>query len=84
MWGRRPCQRAALGDEGGRAPAFRAAAVPFRFGPGQIVPPHIVGLAGHLGIDEAVDGFVGDALLAVLHGEVASHLLGRSAVFEPR
>ena len=69
-------QRAAQGDEGGRAAAFEAASAAFRFGPGQIVAPRVLFLAGDLGVDEAVDGLVGDDRLLALPREAAGHLLG--------
>ena len=77
-------QWAAQGDEGRRAPAFGAASAAFRFGPGQIVPPGIVFLAGDLSVDEAIDGLVGDDRLVVLPSEATRHLLRRPAVLEPR
>ena len=77
-------QRAAQGDEGGRAPAFIAAAPPFRFRLGEIVAPGVLFFAGDLGIDEAVDGFVRDNRPVLVHGEAAGHLLGRPAALEVR
>ncbi len=77
-------QRAAQGDEGGGAAAFITSAAAFGFGPGQIVAPSILGVAGHLGIDEAVDGFVGEDRSVLLHRKTPGHLLGRPAVLESR
>ena len=83
--GARPLgQRAAQGDEGRRATAFEAAAAAFGFRPRQVVAPGIIFFAGDLGVDEAVDGLVGDDRPGVLPREAASHLLGRPAVLKPR
>ena len=58
---RRPLrQRAAQSDKGRRATPLVATAPAFGFGPGQIVAPGVLCFAGHLRIDEAVDGLVGD------------------------
>ncbi len=76
--------RAAQGDEGGGAAAFKGPAAPFGFGPGQIMAPGIRGVAGHLGIDEPVDGLVGEARSLLLHGQATRHLLGGPAMLEAR
>ena len=64
--------------------AFEAAAAAFGFRPRQVVAPGILFFAGDLGVDEAVDGLVGDDRPGVLPSEAASHLLGRPAVLKPR
>ena len=83
--GARPLgQRAAQGDEGRRATAFEAAAAAFGFRPRQVVAPGVLCFAGHLRIDEAVDGLVGDDRSVLLPSEAAGHLLGGPAVLELR
>ena len=69
-------QRAAQSDEGSRAATLVATAPAFGFGLRQIVAPGVLCFAGHLRIDEAVDGLVGDDRLLALPGEAAGHLLG--------
>ena len=82
---RRPLgQRAAQSDEGRRAAPLVATAPAFGFGLRQIVAPGVLCFAGHLRIDEAVDGLVGDDRSVLLPGETAGHLLGRPAVLELR
>ena len=82
---RRPLsQRAAQSDKGRRAAPLVATAPAFGFGPGQVVAPRVLFLAGHLRIDEAVDGLVGDDFPVVFEGEAAGHLLGGPAVLELR
>ena len=77
-------QRAAQSDEGRRAAPLVAPAPAFGFGLRQIVAPGVLCFAGHLRIDEAVDGLVGDDRSVRLPGEAAGHLLGGPAVLEPR
>ena len=55
--------------------AFAAPATPLRLGMGQVVAPAVVLLACHLGVDEPVDGLMGDDLAARLHSQPTRHLL---------
>jgi hypothetical protein len=59
-----------------RASALPAAAAALAFATGQIVPPAVVLGAGKLGIDEAIDAFIGDHLAALFELEPAGDLLG--------
>ena len=82
---RRPLrQRAAQSDKGRRAAPLVATAPAFGFGLRQIVAPGVLCFAGHLRIDEAVDGLVGDDRSVLLPSEAAGHLLGGPAVLELR
>ena len=71
-----------VGDKGGGAAALAPPPAPFELGPRQIVTPGIVLRAADLGVNEAVDGFVGDDGPAGLAGQTAGHLLGRPALLE--
>ena len=73
---------AAVGDTGGGAAALAPPPAPFELGPGQIVAPGIVLRAADLGVNEAVDGFVGDDGPPGLAGQAAGHLRGRPALLE--
>src|SRR3954447_23040705 len=63
-------------DEFLRASAPSAAAATFALAARQTAPPAIVLGAGKLGVDEAVDGLIGDHLTAPLALEPAGNLLG--------
>ena len=72
-----------VADAGGGAAAPAPAPAPAPLGAGEVVTPGPVRLgAGGLGVDEAIDGLVGDDGLARLPPEPASDLLWRPAVFE--
>ncbi len=73
---------AAVGDTGGGAAALAPPPAPFELGPGQIVAPGIVLRAADLGVNEAVDGFVGDDGPPGLAGQAPGHLRGRPALLE--
>ena len=64
-----------LGDEGGRAAAPASPVAPFELGSGEVATPGVFLLTGQLGVDEAVDGLVGDDLAARRQGQTAGHLL---------
>jgi len=70
-------------DEVCGASALLTAKAALGFGAGQIAAPGEVLMAGDLGVDEAVDGFVADDRSAVLQGQPASGLFRRQAVSEP-
>jgi hypothetical protein len=63
-------------DEADGAAALAAAAAALALGSRQIMPPAIVLVTRHLGIDEAVDALVADHLAAGLAGKPSGDLLG--------
>ena len=71
-------------DEGGRTATTPPPPAPFPLGPWQVVAPSGTSLGARgLGIDEAIDGLVGDDRRAPLPPEPARDLLWRPALFEP-
>ena len=75
-------QGAAVGDERGRAAAFAAPPAPLGLGLGKVVTPVIVLGTGQLGIDEAVDGLVGNDGTPGFQSKASGHLLGRPTLVE--
>ena len=72
---------AAVSHQGGGAATFASAAAG-GFGVREIVPPGIGFRPGDLGVEEAVDGFVGDNRPPGVAGEAPGHLLGGPALLE--
>ena len=73
---------AAVSDEGGGTTTFATAPAALGLGAGKIVAPGVVFLARELGVDEAVDGLVGDEGAVGLASQAAGDLLGRPALLE--
>jgi hypothetical protein len=67
-------------DEACGAAALAAAQAPLALAARQIVAPAVVFGAGDLGVDEAVDAFVADHLVANLAGKPTCDLLGGPAL----
>ena len=77
------CQGPPVVDAGGGAAAPAPAPAPAPLGAGEVVTPGPVRLgAGGLGVDEAINGLVGDHGPAGLPSEPARDLFRRPAVFE--
>ena len=71
-------------DKGGGTAAPAAPPAPFPLGTGEVVAPGAARFsAGGLGVDEAVDGLMGNDRRAPLQPEPAGDLLRRPALFEP-
>ena len=69
-------------DEGSRAAAFASTPAAFRLAAGQIAAPGVVFRTSQLGVDEPVDGLVGDDLLARLQGQTPGNPIWRPALLE--
>jgi hypothetical protein len=76
-------QRNTAFNEACRASALPAPAAALALAARQISAPAIVLGASDLGVDEAVDAFVGDHLAPLLKGEATGDLLGRPTACEP-
>ena len=74
------CKGSSEGDERDGTAAFGPAPPAFGLGLGQEVAPVVVLGAGDLGVDETVDGFVGDDAALALQGQSFGHLLRRPAL----
>ena len=72
-------ERDPVGDVGGRAAAAPAPKAALGLGPGQVVPPGVVLLPGHLGVDEPVDALMGDDPSPLVQRETPGHLRRRPA-----
>ena len=70
-------------DEGRRVATLASPPAAFRLGPGQVMTPGVVLLAGNLGIDETVDSLMGNDGPASLQGQASCHLLRRPVLPEP-
>ena len=75
-------ERAAVGHESGRTQGLAAAAAAFRAALGQEVTPGVVLCAADLGVDEPVDGFVGNDAATGVAGQPPGHLFRRPALLE--
>ena len=69
-------------DEGRRVATLVSPPAAFRLGPGQVMTPGVVLLAGNLGIDETVDSLIGNDGPASLQGQASCHLLRRPVLPE--
>ena len=71
-------------DEGSRTAASTSAPASFRLATGQLVAPGVVLGPRQLGVDEPVDGLVGDDVFARLQSQAPGNLLWRPALLQAR
>ncbi len=69
-------------DEGRWVATLASPPAAFRLGPGQVMTPGVVLLAGNPGIDETVDSLMGNDGPASLQGQASCHLLRRPVLPE--